>query len=303
MSPSEVTDKIQEIAEKIAEGKIIPFVGAGATQRADGKCPPTGGALCNILARGLRYTTNGTSPLGTLPLATLAQHFELRKGRPELIELLKQEIANRDFLPSPVYSALARIVKHFPDINLIITTNYDNLMDRSLGPPLDKPFEVLVQFPYRPCDDAGYRCPKGSVAVYKIHGGLERLGASSEKDSLVITEDDYLEFLANIRQAGYMPYDFLSRISNDSFLFLGYGLQDWDFMVLYKSLIESKTRTKIQRSFTVQKPFVPDGAEKLSFWENTKEYWSKKNIVTLEIDQEEFMKALLAKLGISDGEG
>lgn len=303
MDAVDLDTAIAEIATSIREGTIVPFIGAGACQRKDGNCPPIGSKLCKLIAQRLQYSSNGDMPLGDIPLSTVAQHYQLKNERDELIKLLSQEIGKDTYLPSLVQEGLAKITKSFPGVKLVITTNYDALMEKAFGPPIHKTHDRLVQYPNRPNDQIDYEFREGSVALYKMHGSLDERGRSRERDSLVITDDDYLEFLANMQQEGLIPRNIKSHVSNRHLLFLGYGLQDWDFMVLYKSVIESKHHTKIKKSYTIQKPFVakPPGEEcKKRYWENTKKYWlDEKNIHTLEIDQDEFMPALLTKLGIT----
>jgi len=292
---------IEEIADWFNEGKLVPFIGAGASQRRDGNCPPTGAELRQFIARKLKYTSNGNQPLGDVPLSTMAQHFELQNGRPALIELLKNEIDNETYEPSPLQTGLAKIAKKIPRVQLIVTTNYDSLLERALGPPVSKKGDILVQFPHRPNDQLDYEFGEDSVAVYKLHGSFDQLGSRNDRDSLVITDDDYIEFLTAMQDRNFIPRTILTHIANRHMLFLGYGLRDWDFMVLYRSVVESKNKTKINPSYTIQRPFVARGSDAdywRQYWDNTKGYWNKKEILTLEMDQEEFLEALLAKLKV-----
>lgn len=306
MDPNKLEAAIEDIASKIKAGNVVPFIGAGASLRADGQCPPTGDGLLQCIAKGVGYCSNGDRPLGNIRLSTVAQHFEVEHGRDELVNLIQKKIAEEKCLPSLVHVGLAKITKLFPDISLIITTNFENLIETGLGSPIDKKYDVLVQFPDRPSDDISYEFHGDFVAVYKIHGSLGKLGTPQERDSLVITDDDYIEFLANMQQRSFIPWSIISRMSNRHLLFLGYSLQDWDFMVLYKSVIESKNRAKIKKSYTIQKPFEAEGPDAeywKNYWDNTKRYWSeRKNIHALEIDQDEFMNRLLTKLEIGASE-
>lgn len=301
MNGSAIAAVVEEIAGWFREGKVVPFLGAGASQRKDENCPPLGAGLCQLMARELRYTSNGNRPLGDVPLSTMAQHFEVQKGRPDLIELLRNEIDKDAFEPSPLQTGLARITKQISRIQLIVTTNYDRLLEKSLGPPTSKNRDVLVQFPHRPNDQLDYEFRENVVAIYKLHGSFDQLGSRNDRDSLVITDDDYIEFLTTMQDRNFIPRTILTHIANRHLLFLGYGLRDWDFMVLYRSLIESKNKTKINPSYTIQKPFAADGPNAdywRHYWDNSKKYWKQKEIETLEIDQEQFMEALLVTLGI-----
>jgi hypothetical protein len=71
--------------------------------------------------------------------------------------------------------------------------------------------------------------------VYYFHGHL------TWPASLVVTEDDYFEFLLNLSKAS--PSLIMPRVQqvlgDGSLLFLGYKLTDWDFLVLFRLLADS----------------------------------------------------------------
>jgi hypothetical protein len=52
-----------------------------------------------------------------------------------------------------------------------------------------------------------------------------------------LTEDDYLTFLANIAaKPDLLPEVVQQAFAATSFLFIGYGLRDWNFRVLFQTL-------------------------------------------------------------------
>ena len=100
MESNKLEAAIETIATKIRQGKVIPVVGAGASLRPDGKCPPDGATLSQVIAKGVGYCSNGDKPLGDIRLSTLAQHYEVENGRDELINLIQNELAEDKCLPS-----------------------------------------------------------------------------------------------------------------------------------------------------------------------------------------------------------
>jgi hypothetical protein len=67
--------------------------------------------------------------------------------------------------------------------------------------------------------------------VFHLHGHNE------VPESMVLTEDDYLEFLANIaRDQNLLPSRIQTALAGSSMLFIGYNLTDWNFRVLFQSL-------------------------------------------------------------------
>jgi hypothetical protein len=78
--------------------------------------------------------------------------------------------------------------------------------------------------------------PRPLVALYKIHGSLEAK-ATADKDSVVITNEDYIAFLS---VAGSVPSYFTARLREMGLLLLGYSFSDWNIRSLYGSVTESR---------------------------------------------------------------
>ena len=78
--------------------------------------------------------------------------------------------------------------------------------------------------------------------VYHLHGFYEEPGP------LVLTEYDYLDFLAAIsKNQKLLPPRIQEAFTDSSLLFLGYRIADWDFHVLFRILagyLEISTRRK-----------------------------------------------------------
>ena len=61
----------------------------------------------------------------------------------------------------------------------------------------------------------------------------------------MITEDDYLEYIANGVFERFLPATILDRLRDSRFLFLGYSLRDWNLRVFLRRLTKSqRLRTK-----------------------------------------------------------
>jgi SIR2-like domain len=69
----------------------------------------------------------------------------------------------------------------------------------------------------------------------------------------VLTEDDYLDFLVNIsRDEDLIPPRVQEAMAGTSLLFLGYRLADWNFRVLFRSLVSYLERTIARAHVSVQ---------------------------------------------------
>ena len=71
--------------------------------------------------------------------------------------------------------------------------------------------------------------------IYKIHGSVRE--EAERWDSFVITEEDYVTYLSRNRA---VPSAFRNYFAERAFLFLGYGLRDWNLRVLLKQVSNKK---------------------------------------------------------------
>jgi hypothetical protein len=162
--------------------------------------------------------------------------------------------------PSKVLETLAQL-----PFKLIITTNYDHLMEQALNEsPRNVPFLPVVQplrgFEEKDVEDWARTLVRWYInqrrtpseygpILYKIHGTL----GGGEEERALITEEDYIQFLTVIGKEGVGIPGLIKRlIKTSSMLFLGYSLQDWDFRAIYKALIEPLREHRRLRSFAIQ---------------------------------------------------
>jgi len=120
------------------------------------------------------------------------------------------------------------------------------------------PFEVVVQ-PLEGFVGAQQEILKNKLAdhdgvvLYKIHGSFLDEEPPEGFPSVVITEEDYIQFLTLVgRKDGSIPELVTGKLASSNLLFLGYGLEDWDFRTLYKGLISNVPRNKMRESFAIQ---------------------------------------------------
>jgi SIR2-like domain len=247
------------LMERIQRGRCTPFLGAGA---AHGSLP-----LGSDIARG--WASEHSYPLpDPHDLARVAQYIGIRHDamRPkELIESAFAQVATPDFAdPHEPHRVLADL-----PLPLYITTNYDDFMIKALrsrnrnaqqevcrwndSDEIAKVPSPLLSNPGTPLDAA-------NPVVFHLHGHLGVL------DSIVLTEDDYLDFLVAISRGpmisrdpcSVLPHQIAQALSGTSLLFIGYALQDWDFRVLHRGLVA--TRNPSLRRFSVAVQLELSGA-------------------------------------------
>lgn len=89
--------------------------------------------------------------------------------------------------------------------------------------------------------DAEYEPSAERPLVFKVFGSLDR------PESLVLTEDDYLDFLVQIaRNKSLIPSCVRSALTDSALLFLGFELEDWDMKVLLRSLVSQQGARKLR---------------------------------------------------------
>ena len=77
-----------------------------------------------------------------------------------------------------------------------------------------------------------YKPDEHQPLVYRLFGSLDL------PESLVLTEDDYFDFLIGVtRERKAIPTKVMRAFSDSSLLFLGFRLDEWDFRVLFRGLM------------------------------------------------------------------
>jgi hypothetical protein len=287
---------------KGAVNQCVPFLGAGVNVTSEDPAYsglPLGGHLANLFLAEPYFTFVGKeSDRGNL--AKVSQQYEMRRTRSDLTNWLKRQIPDDDHEPSPLLRVLATL-----NFRLIVTTNYDRMMERALrqtGKKEGIDFLTIVQPPTgwdllaeptlfeRFADWAAF---SGTI-IYKIHGSF--VGTATRREDnwvteikpspIVITEEDYIAFMTIMGTASPerigIPEFLRSRMLNSMLLFLGYGLEDWDIRGLYNGLIHDIPPYQRRDSFAIQH-------DASNLWQN---FWNKRNVLVRNYDLYRFAAEL-----------
>lgn len=153
------------------------------------------------------------------------------------------------------------ILAQFP-LPIYLTTGYHDFLEVALRRAGKRPRTDICRW-HKGLEsipsllDSDYRPTKEEPLVYHLHG------FDSQPGSLVLTEDDYMEFLVAISQnvgrgTDPIPRRVRQAMADSSLILLGYDLQSWDFRVLFWGLI--KPRPLQQTSVSIQ--LLPSEIEK-----------------------------------------
>ncbi|HWR25837.1 MAG TPA: SIR2 family protein [Methanosarcina sp.] len=239
------------LLRRIKAGKCTPFLGSGASSEKI----PVGSQIASEWAKKYDYPMEDSNDL-----TRVAQYVAVTKEddmfpRDEICNKIKEqlkEVAPSYFdIPDEPHGVLADL-----QLPVYITTNYDDFMVRALESRGKAPIQEICR--WNKCTmqskrtSSDYVPDKGKPLVYHLYGTYKEPG------SLVLTEYDYLDFLAAIsrtatsRKQNLLPPRIQEAISDSSLLFLGYRIADWDFHVLFRILAEYLDGSISRKHYSVQ---------------------------------------------------
>jgi len=89
--------------------------------------------------------------------------------------------------------------------------------------------------------------------VYHLFGNLQ------EPDSLVLTEDDFFDYLIGVtRNNEQIPLIVRDRLTDSSLLFLGFRMEDWYFRVFFRTLMDTLSFKRRRRHAHVAVQLAPE---------------------------------------------
>jgi SIR2-like domain len=149
------------------------------------------------------------------------------------------------------------------DLPIYLTTSYHTVLEAALTQAGKRPRTEFCRWQQRleglPSGYEGdYQPTRADPLVYHLYG------LDTYPESLVLTEDDYLEFLVAIsrdmsRETDRIPKRVRQALADSSLILLGYDLHSWEFRTLFWGLI--KCRPPIQQE-NVSVQVAPDDKEK-----------------------------------------
>jgi len=273
------------VIKAIIEGRLIPFLGAGANlcdrpaakkwQHGQFDFLPNSSELALHLANNYHFPASdmqvqcpsckteippsiisGNPSSEKNDLARVSQYVAVMAGPGPLNDELRK-VFNADYPPTSLHKFFATLPaflrkKGYHPYQLIVTTNYDDVLESAFktagelfdlvtyvaeGDHSGKFVHRLSNGKMRPIDkpnkDLSLSLDQRSV-ILKIHGAVDRV--KREQDSYVITEDHYIDYLVHEDVLRQIPLKLRETMKWSHFLFLGYGLRDWNLRVLLRRM-------------------------------------------------------------------
>lgn len=234
---------------RIRAGKCTPFLGAGAAYGV----LPLGSQISRDWAQKYGYPLDDTENLARVA-TYLAVQYDAMFPKETLLRNWFQNSKLPDYTnPNEPHATLASL-----PLPIYMTTNYDGFMTSALKAAGKRPHRELCRWnkfikdsPSIFDQDPGFEPSPEEPVVFHLHGH------DQVPESLVLTEDDYLDFLVSIsRDDQLLPHRVRRCLAGTSLLFVGYSLADWSFRVLFRGLVTSMEQSLRRISVTVQLPPV-----------------------------------------------
>ncbi len=235
---------------RIKDGKCTPFLGAGVNHGI----LPLGGDIAKEWARQDAFPLSCSDDLARVAQFIAVKYDDSMRPKEEILKRLRRE-ARPDFSQPDDRLECLRALAELP-LPVYLTTNYDDLMVEALkhtAPPKIPRRELcrwhrgLKTVPSVFGAATRYTPDHANPVVFHLHGSDEY------SNSLVLTEDDYLDFLVSIsRNQKILPPRIQEALTDASLLFIGYRLRDINFRVIYRGLVQSMDGSQRRLSVTVQ---------------------------------------------------
>ena len=113
-------------------------------------------------------------------------------------------------------------------IDGIITTNYDNLLEKIFSD-----FKTYIGQ-----EELFFSSPQGVGEIYKIHG------CQSKPNSLILTDEDYISFE---KKNPYFAAKLLTIFTEHPIIFIGYSLTDENILKILNSIAQCLTSENLQK--------------------------------------------------------
>ncbi|MDX1521535.1 MAG: SIR2 family protein [Anaerolineae bacterium] len=166
------------------------------------------------------------------------------------------------------------------NLKIYVTTSYFDFMERAIRDAGREPRTQICFWNGEPMEfvQDGHRVDPDFVPSPKEPLVYHLFGLEAYPESLVLSEDDYLDFLTKIAQdtsqkKRVIPLYLREALTQSSLLLLGYRLQDWDFRALFRGIIINTPPNKRKFSLAIQ--VDPAQQDRIVEPQQAKEYLEK----------------------------
>jgi len=284
-------DHFEEVARTVLQGRVVPVLGADVAE------------LTRRLAERFGYPDDR----GRATLPQVAQYVAVMKGSGPLYDEL-HELLDADLPPTPLHRFFASLPALLRErglpLQLLVTTSYDTALERAFA-EAGESFDVVSylaagrnrgRFCHVDLDGTGRLIDEPNTyatelsldrntVILKLHGQVERT-PERQWESFVVTEDDYIDYLAQTEVAAAVPVSLAAKLRRSHFLFLGYTMADWNLRVILHRLWGDQPLS--YHSWAVQPEPKP----------LERQFWHRRDVDVLELPFEQYAEVLGRHLGV-----
>jgi DNA-binding SARP family transcriptional activator len=283
--PGAGEDRIGEVVRALLSGRLVYVLGPGSSST-------NGGSLASRLAEAFDCPEEHRGDL-----TRVSQYVAVTQGIGPLYDQLHELFVEGDE-PGPVEHFLASL----PELARARGSEHQLLVSTAYGHALERAFEErgeeadVVSFvalgPNR--GKFLHRAPDGSETVVavpnayaelslaerpvilKVHGGVDP-HADRDRESFVVSEDDYIGYLAQSDLANVVPVTLAAKLRRSHLLFISYPVVEWSLRVFLHRVFGNEPIS--YRSWAV----LP-GAHPIQH-----EFWRQRGVDLYDVPLEDFV--------------
>ena len=284
-------DRLGEIVRALVSGRLVPVLGPGPSEN--------GGTLAGRLADAFECPEEYRGDL-----TRVSQYVAVTQGVGPLYDQLHELFAD-DVEPGPVerflagLPALARALG--ADHQLVVTTGYGRALERAFE-EADEAVDIVSYVAIgRDRGKFVHRGPDGTETVVsipntyaelslaerpvilKIHGEVDPR-PDRDRESFVVSEDDYIGYLAQTELANVVPVTLTAKLRRSHLLFIAYPVVEWSLRVFLHRAFSDQPMS--YRSWAV----LP-GAHPVQ-----REFWRQRGVHLYDVALEDFVAELERRL-------
>jgi DNA-binding SARP family transcriptional activator len=230
-------DHVGDVARELLAGHLVPVIGADVAE------------LAAELARLFDIP-------GDPQLPYVSQHIAVMRGAGPLYDELHERFVGAHE-PSPVHRFFASLPPLLRDRGaphqLVVTTSYDVALEQAFTDAGEE-FDVVAyvaegrnrgRFCHMTSDGGarvieepntyGELSLERRTVILRLHGRVDTR-PERDRESFVVTEDDYIHYLGNGELTSVVPVALVAKLRRSHFLFLGYVLREWNLRVVLHRL-------------------------------------------------------------------
>ncbi|HNH49457.1 MAG TPA: SIR2 family protein, partial [Myxococcota bacterium] len=268
----------KRLLKPVREGKLLPILGTGLYDRHCG----TSFAAARALARKHHFPL---APTDWDDLPRVTQFLSVKESRYNMIreaedQLIQQTtLLHRHWLPAESTAPgqkLGRLLNQVADhqrsvdpddpfkilaelpASVYVATTYDPTLSWALSAADRRPQAAVSRWRYRrspaPPAPLPAEVAQKNPLVFHVFGAFGKEG----DDTLVVSEDDYFDYLLASASAKLIPAEVESALVDNSLLLLGFRLTDWSFRVLFRLIMSLPGRDRLKQYCHVAVQVDPD---------------------------------------------